>query len=105
MRPVSTPPLADEAMEGPLPSTILRNSVVVATGAWVLIKLRAVLTLSPPVLSIMIAIGAMSALGGTLIAIAQIDIKRALSYSVTAYMGLVFIAVGTSRTKQPSCWC
>ena len=89
----------DEAMEGPLPSTILRNSVVVATGAWVLIKLEPVLTLSPPVLSIMIAIGAMSALGGTLIAIAQIDIKRALSYSVTAYMGLVFIAVGTQQDE------
>ncbi|MEL7225700.1 MAG: proton-conducting transporter membrane subunit, partial [Cyanobacteria bacterium J06576_12] len=29
----------DEAMEGPLPSTILRNSVVVSVGAWVLIKL------------------------------------------------------------------
>ena len=26
----------DEAMEGPLPSTVLRNSVVVAGGAWVL---------------------------------------------------------------------
>jgi NAD(P)H-quinone oxidoreductase subunit 5 len=89
----------DEAMEGPLPSTILRNSVVVATGAWVLIKLEPVLALSPIVLTVMIAIGAMSALGGTLIAIAQIDIKRALSYSVTAYMGLVFVAVGTQQDE------
>ncbi|MCX7596033.1 MAG: proton-conducting transporter membrane subunit, partial [Fischerella sp.] len=32
----------DEAMEGPIPSTILRNSVVVASGAWVLIKLQPV---------------------------------------------------------------
>ncbi|MGD1900231.1 MAG: proton-conducting transporter membrane subunit, partial [Phormidesmis sp.] len=36
----------DEAMEGPLPSTILRNSVVVSVGAWVLIKLTPVLALS-----------------------------------------------------------
>ncbi len=89
----------DEAMEGPLPSTILRNSVVVATGAWVLIKLQPVLALSPVVLTTMIGIGALSAVGGTLIAIAQIDIKRALSYSVTAYMGLVFIAVGTQNNE------
>jgi NAD(P)H-quinone oxidoreductase subunit 5 len=89
----------DEAMEGPLPSTILRNSVVVATGAWVLIKLEPVLALSPVVMSTMIGIGAVSAVGGTLIAIAQIDIKRALSYSVTAYMGLVFIAVGTQQNE------
>jgi NAD(P)H-quinone oxidoreductase subunit 5 len=89
----------DEAMEGPLPSTILRNSVVVATGAWVLIKLEPVLALSPVVLTTMIAIGAVSAVCGTLIAIAQIDIKRALSYSVSAYMGLVFIAVGTQQDE------
>ncbi|MBE9181692.1 NAD(P)H-quinone oxidoreductase subunit F [Oculatella sp. LEGE 06141] len=88
----------DEAMEGPVPSTILRNSVVVATGAWVLIKLQPVLALSPVVLTAMITIGALTAVGGTLIAIAQIDIKRSLSYSVSAYMGLVFIAVGTGQT-------
>ena len=89
----------DEAMEGPLPSTILRNSVVVATGAWVLIKLQPVLSLSPIVPMVMIGIGSLSAVGGTLIAIAQIDVKRALSYSVTAYMGLVFIAVGINQTE------
>jgi NAD(P)H-quinone oxidoreductase subunit 5 len=46
----------------------------------------------------MITIGALTAVGGTLIAIAQIDVKRSLSYSVSAYMGLVFIAVGTGQT-------
>ncbi|MGB5772599.1 MAG: proton-conducting transporter membrane subunit, partial [Crocosphaera sp.] len=30
----------DEAMEGPMPATILRNTIVVSTGAWVLIKLQ-----------------------------------------------------------------
>jgi NAD(P)H-quinone oxidoreductase subunit 5 len=89
----------DEAMEGPVPSTVLRNSVVVATGAWVLIKLQPVLALSPVVLTAMVGIGALTAIGGTLIAIAQIDIKRALSYSVSAYMGMVFIAVGTGQIQ------
>lgn len=89
----------DEAMEGPIPSTILRNSVVVATGAWVLIKLQAVLALSPIVLSTLVAVGAVTAVGGSLIASAQIDVKRALSYSVSAYMGLVFIAVGTQQNE------
>lgn len=87
----------DEAMEGPVPSTILRNSVVVASGAWVLIKLQPVFSLSPVVSSAMVAIGALTAIGASLIAIAQIDIKRCLSYSVSAYMGLVFIAVGTQQ--------
>lgn len=89
----------DEAMEGPFPSTILRNSVVVATGAWVLVKLAPVLALSPVVLNVAIAIGAITAIGGTLIAIAQIDMKRSLSYLVSAYMGIVFIAVGAQQTE------
>ncbi|NMG07500.1 NAD(P)H-quinone oxidoreductase subunit F [Brasilonema sp. UFV-L1] len=89
----------DEAMEGPVPSTILRNSVVVATGAWVLIKLQPVFSLSPVATSAMVVIGAVTAVGGSLIAIAQVDIKRCLSYSVSAYMGLVFIAVGTQQDE------
>ncbi|WP_373527762.1 NAD(P)H-quinone oxidoreductase subunit F [Nostoc sp.] len=89
----------DEAMEGPVPSTILRNSVVVASGAWVLIKLQPVLSLSPIVSSAMVAIGAVTAVGASLIAIAQIDVKRCQSYSVSAYMGLVFIAVGVQQNE------
>ena len=85
----------DEAMEGPMPGTILRNTIVVSTGAWVLIKLQPVLALSPTACNFMVAVGAVTAIGASLIAIAQIDIKRSLSYSVSAYMGLVFIAVGT----------
>ncbi|MDP5016643.1 MAG: NAD(P)H-quinone oxidoreductase subunit F [Dolichospermum sp.] len=89
----------DEAMEGPVPSTILRSSVVVASGAWVLIKLQPVFSLSPVASSAIVAIGAVTAIGGALIAIAQIDIKRCLSYSVSVYMGLVFIAVGTQQNE------
>lgn len=89
----------DEAMEGPLPSTILRNSVVVATGAWVLIKLEPILALSPITSAVLIGIGGLSSLGGSLVALAQVDIKRALSYLVTAYLGVVFIAVGTGQTE------
>ncbi|MEH2466175.1 NAD(P)H-quinone oxidoreductase subunit F [Nostoc sp.] len=89
----------DEAMEGPVPSTVLRNSVVVASGAWVLIKLQPVLSLSPIVSSAMVGIGVVTALGASLIAIAQIDLKRCQSYSVSAYMGLVFIAVGVQQDE------
>ncbi len=89
----------DEAMEGPVPSTILRSSVVVASGAWVLIKLQPVFSLSPVASSAIVAIGAVTAIGGALIAIAQIDIKRCLSYSVSVYMGFIFIAVGTQQNE------
>jgi NAD(P)H-quinone oxidoreductase subunit 5 len=89
----------DLAMEGPVPSTILRNAVVVCMGAWVLIKIEPVIALSPLAASATLFIGAVTALGGTMVAIAQIDIKRTLSYLVSAYMGLVFIAVGTGQAQ------
>ncbi|NEP17068.1 MAG: NAD(P)H-quinone oxidoreductase subunit F [Leptolyngbya sp. SIO4C1] len=85
----------DEAMEGPNPASILRNSVVVTCGAYVLIKLQPVLVLSPVTLTVLTAIGVITAVGASLVAIAQIDIKRTFSYSTSAYLGLVFIAVGT----------
>ncbi len=87
----------DEAMEGPLLTTILRNSVVVATGVWVLVKLEPVIALSPIATGLVIGIGSISALGGSLIAAAQIDAKRVLSYLASAYMGLIFIAIGTGQ--------
>jgi NAD(P)H-quinone oxidoreductase subunit 5 len=89
----------DEAMEGPVPGTILRNSLVVQVGAWVLVKLQPVLALSPTVLNFAIFIGALTAVGGSLIAIAQIDIKRTLSYPTSVFMGCVFIAVGTGNIQ------
>jgi NAD(P)H-quinone oxidoreductase subunit 5 len=95
----------DEAMEGPIPSTILRNSVVVATGAWVLVKLEPILALSPLVMTATVAIGAVTAVCATLISIAQIDTKRALSYLVSAYMGLTFIAVGTGHAEAALLLC
>lgn len=88
----------DEAMEGPNPASILRNSVVVAGGAYVLIELQPILNLSPIALTTLTVLGTVTAIGASLVAIAQIDIKRALSHSTSAYLGLVFIAVGTQWT-------
>ncbi len=87
----------DEAMEGPNPAGIMRNSIVVAAGAYVLIELEPVFTLSPVSADALIVIGTLTAVGASLMAIAQIDIKRTLSHSTSAYLGLVFIAVGLGQ--------
>ncbi|HEY9625156.1 MAG TPA: NAD(P)H-quinone oxidoreductase subunit F [Crinalium sp.] len=89
----------DEAMEGPNPASILRNSVVVACGAFILIKLQPVLALSPIALTTLMVLGTVTAIGSSLVAIAQIDIKRALSHSTSAYLGLVFLAVGIQQDE------
>jgi NAD(P)H-quinone oxidoreductase subunit 5 len=86
----------DEAMEGPNPASILRNSVVVTGGAYILIEVHPILYLSPFVMNTLIVIGTVTAIGATLVSIAQIDIKRTISYSTSAYLGLVFIAIGAN---------
>lgn len=83
----------DEAMEGPNPASILRNSVVVTCGAIVLLKVMPILQLSPIAVGVLLVIGSISAIGGSLVAIAQVDIKRTQSYTTTAHLGLVFIAI------------
>ncbi|BAU11035.1 NAD(P)H-quinone oxidoreductase subunit F [Leptolyngbya sp. NIES-3755] len=88
----------DEAMEGPNPASILRNSVVVGCGAYVLIKLQPIVSLSPVASTALVTLGTMTAIGASLVSLAQIDIKRALSHSTSAYLGLVFIAVGIGWT-------
>lgn len=89
----------DEAMEGPNPASILRNSVVVACGAYILIKLQPILILSPVASIALVTLGTMTAIGASLVALAQIDIKRAFSHSTSAFLGLVFIAVGMQWTN------
>jgi NAD(P)H-quinone oxidoreductase subunit 5 len=88
----------DEAMEGPNPASILRNSVVVTCGAIVLMKLMPVVApLSPLATQVLLVVGSISAIGGALVALAQVDLKRAFSYSTTSYLGLVFIAIALQR--------
>jgi NAD(P)H-quinone oxidoreductase subunit 5 len=69
----------------------------VGAGAYVLIKFQPVLALFPLAAEVSVVIGAITAIGTSLVAIAQIDMKRALSHSTSAYLGLVFIAVGMQQ--------
>jgi len=89
----------DEAMEGPNPASILRNSAVVTCGALVLLKLMPLLQFSPLAVDVLLVVGTISAIGGALVAIAQVDLKRAFSYGTSSYLGLVFIAIAL---QQPS---
>ncbi|GFZ96665.1 oxidoreductase [Okeania sp. KiyG1] len=88
----------DEAMEGPNPASILRNTVVVAIGAYVMIQMQPILIIAPVALNVLVAIGTVTAIGASLVALAQIDLKRTLCHSTSAYLGLVFISVGTEWT-------
>lgn len=87
----------DEAMEAPLPATILRNAVVVQAGAWVLVKLQPVINLSPIAVTVEASIGIATAVGCAAIAIAQVDVKRVLSYLTSSAMGIAFVQIATGQ--------
>lgn len=87
----------DEAMEGPNPASILRNSAVVTCGALVLLKVMPLLRISPLALVVLVVVGTVSAVGGALVALAQVDLKRAFSYGTTSYLGLVFLAIALQQ--------
>jgi NAD(P)H-quinone oxidoreductase subunit 5 len=87
----------DEAMEGPNPASILRNSAVVTCGALVLLKVMPLLRFSPLAVNVLLVVGTISALGGALVAIAQVDLKRSFSYGTSSYLGLVFIAIALQQ--------
>ncbi|PZD73426.1 NADH-quinone oxidoreductase subunit L [Acaryochloris thomasi RCC1774] len=89
----------DEAMEGANPASIMRNTVVLSCGAYILIKLQPLVALSPIAQDALIIVGAVTAIGTSMMAIAQIDLKRTLSHSSSAYLGLVFMAVGLKWTN------
>jgi NAD(P)H-quinone oxidoreductase subunit 5 len=55
------------------------------------------LRFSPLAVDVLLVVGTISALAGALVAIAQVDIKRAFSYSTTSYLGLVFIAIALQQ--------
>jgi NADH-quinone oxidoreductase subunit L len=50
---------------------------------------------APHVLTVMALLGALSAVVGALVALAQTDIRRLLAWSTVSQMGLVFVAFGT----------
>ena len=89
----------DEAMEGPNPASILRNSVVVGCGAYILIQLQPVIALSPLAQTTLVVLGTITTIGAALVAIAQIDVKRIFAHSTSSYLGLVFIAVGLQQVN------
>lgn len=95
----------DEAMEGPLPASILRNAVVVPIGAWVLVKFQPIVALSPVAVTVEWVVGLVTALLCSAIAIAQIDIKRVMSYATSTYMGLVFVAIGFGQSDLALLLC
>jgi len=81
-----------DATEATTPVSALMQSVGIASGVILLMRLRSVL--APDVLQAAAILGAVTALGGAIVAIAQRDIRRVLAWSTISQVGLMFVAAG-----------
>jgi NADH-quinone oxidoreductase subunit L len=82
-----------DAMEGPTPvSALIHAATMVAAGVFLMARVYPLLT--PDALKVVAFTGAITALMGALIAVAQNDIKRILAFSTVSQLGYMMLAIG-----------
>lgn len=87
------------AMAGPTPvSALLHSATLVASGAYLLIRLAPALEPVGWFLPAVAAVGLVTALAGGIVAVLQTDAKRVLAGSTSAQYGLMFVAIGAWST-------
>jgi len=81
--------------EAPAPVTALLSTVTLtAAGAFLVARMYPLFQAAPHMLTVMALFGAATAVVGALVALAQRDIARILSWSTVSHLGLVFVALG-----------
>ena len=89
-----------DAMEGPTPvSALIHAATMVAAGVFLVARVYPLFSLGAingvtPSLSVVVAIGVITALMASLIALGQFDIKRILAYSTVSQLGLMMVSLG-----------
>jgi formate hydrogenlyase subunit 3/multisubunit Na+/H+ antiporter MnhD subunit len=88
-------PWITRALEGPTPSSaVFYGAVMVHAGVFLLARLEPLLIHTAGVSALIVALGALTTLFSWLSGYAQTDVKSALLFSVTAQVGLMFVAIG-----------
>ena len=84
-----------DAMAGPTPvSALIHSATMVVAGVYLLLRLFPLFEVAPGVLTVILTIGALTALFAALIATAQMDLKRVLAWSTVSQLGEMMLALG-----------
>jgi NADH-quinone oxidoreductase subunit L len=84
-------------MEGPTPiSALIHAATMVTAGIFMVARMSPLFELSETALSVVMVIGAITALFMGLVAIVQNDIKRVVAYSTLSQLGYMTVALGAS---------
>ena len=83
------------AMEGPTPSSaIFYGAISIHAGAYLLLRIQPLLAQSALASALVIVIGAVTAVHGTIVGRASADAKTSLAYASLTQVGLVFVEIG-----------
>ncbi|MEO8270176.1 MAG: proton-conducting transporter membrane subunit [Aureliella sp.] len=83
------------AMEGPTPSSaVFYGSLSVHLGAYLLLRVSPILDQSWTLRLLVIAVGAVSALFGTMMSRVQTDVKNSLAYASLTQVGIIVVEIG-----------
>jgi NADH-quinone oxidoreductase subunit L len=86
-----------DSMEGPTPiSALIHAATMVTAGIFMVARLSPLFELSDTALSLVMVIGAITALFMGLVGIVQNDIKRVIAYSTLSQLGYMAAALGAS---------
>jgi NAD(P)H-quinone oxidoreductase subunit 5 len=87
------------AMEGPTPSSaIFYGAISIHAGAYLLLRAQPLLAQSKFASALVIAIGVISAIHGTIVGRASADAKTSLAYASLTQVGIVFVEIGIGWT-------
>ncbi len=86
-----------DSMEGPTPiSALIHAATMVTAGIFLVARMSPLYELSETALSVVIIIGATTAIFMALIGLVQNDIKRVVAYSTLSQLGYMTVALGAS---------
>ncbi len=84
-----------DAMEGPTPvSALIHAATMVTAGVYLIARSAPIFDQNADAQSVVVAIGAVTLLGGAIIGCAKDDIKRILAWSTVSQIGYMFLGVG-----------
>jgi NADH-quinone oxidoreductase subunit L len=86
-----------DSMEGPTPiSALIHAATMVTAGVFMVARMSPLYELSETALSVVLVIGAITALFMGLVGMVQNDIKRVIAYSTVSQLGYMMVALGAS---------
>ena len=83
-----------DVIEAPTPVSALLHAGLINAGGFLIVRLAAVVVTSKVALTVLLLIGAATALFGSLVALTRTDIKSGLAYSTMAQMGFMLFQCG-----------